>query len=167
MSILREADVDYKKLEGSDAEACLQDYLNLLHDKRYLDFTAIMSEAVLGLEDPGSELRNRITGRVRFLTVDEYQDVNPLQERLIKALADMGAAVTVVGDDDQLLYSWRGSRVDNILGFAKRYPKVRQIRLERNFRSSPGVVDLARSVIEHNDPDRLDKTMVSAGSTDL
>ena len=52
-----------------------------------------------------------MSARVRFLTVDEYQDVNPIQERLIRALADLGATLTVVGDDDQLLYAWRGSSV--------------------------------------------------------
>src|SRR5262249_54748984 len=150
-------------LEGELVEACLDKYLSVLADQRYLDFSAIVSDTVMMLEDE-PDFRRRVGERVRFLTVDEYQDVNPVQERLIRALADLGATLTVVGDDDHLLYGWRGSSVGNILGFAGRYDDVHSARLERNFRSSRGVVDLAREVIEHNNPDRLDKAMVSAGN---
>lgn len=163
MAILREADVDEAALEGTLVDQCLQKYLDVLADKRYLDFSAIVAETVQMLEDE-PEFRSRVGSRVRFLTVDEYQDVNPVQERLIRALAGLGATVTVVGDDDQLLYAWRGSSVRNILGFADRYESVESARLERNFRSSRGVVDLAREVIQHNNPERLDKAMTSAES---
>ncbi|MEJ7785891.1 MAG: ATP-dependent DNA helicase [Solirubrobacteraceae bacterium] len=163
MAILREADVDENALSGSVAEQCLEKYLTVLNEKRYLDYTAIIAETVLMLED-GQPFRERVAERIRFLTVDEYQDVNAVQERLIAALADLGSTLTVVGDDDQLLYAWRGSSVANILGFESRYEDVASVRLERNFRSSRGVVDLARSVVEHNNPERLDKAMVSAES---
>jgi DNA helicase-2/ATP-dependent DNA helicase PcrA len=82
--------------------------------------------------------------------VDEYQDVNPIQEELVTLLHELGAAVTVVGDDDQTVYQWRGSDVSNILTFPERYPRVRAVRLEDNFRSSKGIVDVARLVIEKN-----------------
>jgi DNA helicase II / ATP-dependent DNA helicase PcrA len=163
MAILREADIDEEALDGTEVDACLQKYLEVLADKRYLDFSAIVSDTVLMLEED-SDFRARVASRIRYLTVDEYQDVNPVQERLIRALTDLGATLTVVGDDDQLLYGWRGSSVGNILGFADRYDDVQSERLERNFRSSRGVVDLAREVIEHNNPDRLDKSMISADS---
>lgn len=163
MAILREGDVDLAALEGTDAAECLERYCQLLHEKKYLDFTSIMSEAVAALEED-EEFRDRVREKVRYLTVDEYQDINPLQERLIRQLVDLGADVTVVGDDDQLLYSWRGSAISNILQFDERYDDVAIERLERNFRSSRGIVDLARHVIEHNDPDRLEKGMVSAGN---
>src|SRR4051812_2921513 len=158
MAILREADIDDDALDGSVAEACLEKYLGVLADKRYMDFSAIVSDTVLMLDEEPA-FRDRVAARVRFLTVDEYQDVNPVQERLVERLHDLGATLTVVGDDDQLLYAWRGSSVSNILGFAGRYKDVVSDRLERNFRSSRGIVDLARTVVEHNDPDRLDKTM--------
>ncbi len=116
MAILREADVDEHTLSGSVAEQCLEKYLTVLNEKRYLDYTAIIAETVLLLEEE-QPFRERVAERVRFLTVDEYQDVNAVQERLIAALVDLGATLTVVGDDDQLLYAWRGSSVDNILGF--------------------------------------------------
>lgn len=163
MAILREADIDETVLAGSTAEACLDKYLGVLADKRYLDFSAIVAETV-GLLDEDSGFRDRVAERVLYLTVDEYQDVNPVQERLVSRLEGLGATLTVVGDDDQLLYAWRGSSVANILEFAGRYQNVTSDRLERNFRSSRGVVDLARGVVEHNNPDRLEKSMVSAGS---
>jgi DNA helicase-2/ATP-dependent DNA helicase PcrA len=163
MSILREADVDYDALSGTPAEACLEKYLALLAEKRYLDFSAIVAETVTMLEQDAA-FRARAADRVRYLTVDEYQDVNPIQERLIHAIAGFGAVLTVVGDDDQLLYGWRGSSVGNILHFAQRYPDVQTARLEQNFRSSRGIVDLARHVIEHNNPERLEKSMSSANS---
>lgn len=104
MAILREADVDEGALEGTDAESCLEKYLGVLADKRYLNFTAIVAEAVSMLEEE-PDFRARVASRVRYLTVDEYQDVNPVQERLIRALTELGATLTVVGDDDQLLYA--------------------------------------------------------------
>ncbi len=165
MAILREGDVDFAVLEGTPAETCLEKYCELLAEKRYLDYTALVSEVVALLEDEDDQtLRPRLAGRIRYLTVDEYQDVNPVQERLITAIARMGAHVTVVGDDDQLLYGWRGSSIGNILTFEDRYENVQLVRLESNFRSSRGVVDLARTVIEHNDPERLAKGMRSTGS---
>jgi DNA helicase-2/ATP-dependent DNA helicase PcrA len=134
MSILREADIDEAELDGTDVEACLHKYLEVLADKRCLDFSTIVVNTMMMLEDE-PDFRRRVGSRVRYLTVDEYQDVNPVQERLIRALADLGATLTVVGDDDQLLYAWRGSRVDNILEFPDCYDDVQSARLERNFRS--------------------------------
>jgi DNA helicase-2/ATP-dependent DNA helicase PcrA len=163
VSILREGDVDLDKLDGSDAAECLDRYCKLLAEKRYFDFTAIMSEAVALIEDD-HEFRGRLRGKVRFLTVDEYQDVNPLQERLVRALAQLGAKVTVVGDDDQLLYGWRGSSDAIIRTFEDRYDDVGVQRLEQNYRSSCGIVDLARHVIERNDPYRLAKGMIAHGN---
>ena len=165
MAILREAEIDEAALAGTTVDSCLEKYLGVLADKRYLDFSAIVADTVLMLEEE-PEFRARVASRVRYLTVDEYQDVNPVQERLIRALTGLGATLTVVGDDDQLLYAWRGSSVGNILGFAGRYSDVQSARLERNFRSSRGVVDRAREVIEHNNPGRLDKAMTAAGSQD-
>ena len=71
------------------------------------------------------ELLTHIRNDIRFLVVDEYQDVNPLQERLIEGLTRFGANLCVVGDDDQTIYQWRGSDVQNILTFEHRYAGVR------------------------------------------
>lgn len=112
------------------------------------------------------ELREKLYARVKYLIVDEYQDVNPLQECLIKQLHDLGAQLCVVGDDDQTIYQWNGSDIGNILSFTKRYPDVRQIPLAENFRSSKGVVETARNVVERN-ANRLAKAMVSREKQDF
>ena len=89
--------------------------------------------------------------------------MNPVQERLIKHLHDLGAGLCVVGDDDQTIYQWRGSAIDNILTFEDRYAGVKQIRLQENFRSSPGVIETASRFIEAVE-DRLPKSMSFGGS---
>jgi len=75
---------------------------------------------------------------IRYLIVDEYQDVDDLQEKLIASIASAGANICVVGDDDQTIYQFRGSNAENMTGFAQRYPDAVQIRLEDNFCCAPG-----------------------------
>lgn len=157
VSILREADLNDRKLKDCSVVQGLETYRQLLDDKSYLDYSSILEAAVDVLtNDKG--LRKRIAKRVRHVIVDEYQDVNPIQEAIVWLLHDLGATICVVGDDDQTIYQWRGSDVTNILEFAKRYPKVTQVRLEENFRSSEGVVETARAFIEQNH-ERLPKAM--------
>lgn len=96
-----------------------------------------MTEAVRCLESDMA-LREKISSRVRYLVVDEYQDVNPLQERLIRLLNELGAQVCVVGDDDQTIYQWNGSDIKNILEFKDRYLDVTLVKMGDNFRSSRG-----------------------------
>lgn len=161
LSTLREADIDEAKLRDHAGRRALEKYQNHLDEKRYLDYTEIMLRAVTALYQD-QDLRSRIADEVKYLIVDEYQDVNPLQEALVRTIHQLGANVCVVGDDDQTIYQWRGSNVDNILEFARRYPKVKKIPIEENYRSSQGVVEVARLVIERNNPDRLAKAMISA-----
>ena len=147
-SILREDVVtDASKLAGCSVAECLGLYENLLRDKSYLDYSGILKEAVVSLRN-NAGLRERLNTRIQHLIVDEYQDVNPVQEAVVATLHALGAKVCVVGDDDQTLYQWRGSNVDNILTFEVRYPGVTQIQLEHNFRSSEGVVAVARDFIK-------------------
>ena len=160
MAILREADVDRSLIAGSPIEAVLAKYEALLERHHYFDYTSILSRTVELLETD-SAFADRVGKRLRFVTVDEYQDVNPVQERLLAALAGRGVDICVVGDDDQLLYNWRGSRMANMIEFADRYPGVERLTLEENFRSSRGIVNLAAQVIKRN-PERLWKTMHSA-----
>jgi DNA helicase-2/ATP-dependent DNA helicase PcrA len=162
LSVLRENSVDSEKLATSTIAASLKDYEALLSEKRYLDYTAILERVARILETEPS-VRQRLSGRVRHVIVDEYQDVNPVQERIVRTLHELGARVTIVGDDDQTIYAWRGSDIDNILNFAQRYPQVRQVTLNENFRSSKGVVETARLVVEKNGG-RLPKKMIAAGA---
>jgi DNA helicase II / ATP-dependent DNA helicase PcrA len=148
LSILREDVVtDASKLAGCSVVDNLRLYENLLHEKGYLDYSEILKEAVAALEH-NSGLRERLKARIRHVIVDEYQDVNPVQEAVVATLHALGASVCVVGDDDQTLYQWRGSDVDNILSFEAHYPAVTRVQLEENFRSSEGVVAVASQFIK-------------------
>ena len=168
-SVLREGDVDWESVpEG--VQAAYLSYLQLLGEHAYLDYTQMILWVVELLEaddsdDPAAaQIDDHVRSTLRYLVVDEYQDVNPLQERLIRGLAKHGANVCVVGDDDQTIYQWRGSEVGNILTFAGRYPGVRQVTLAENFRSSTGIVDLGRSIAERLPAaSRLPKDMSAAG----
>lgn len=166
LGVLREDDVDTAHL-SSDVVEALATYRELLEHHRYLDYSEIILAAVEALEsqrDEDEPLRRHLQGSLKHVMVDEYQDVNPLQERLIRGLHQLGAAVSVVGDDDQTIYQWRGSDISNIFSFSQRYKDVEQITLSDNFRSSPGIVDIGTQIARRNDPDRLPKTMLASSS---
>ena len=162
LSVLREEDVDKQKLEGCSVFEGLKKYRARIKQDAYFDFSALLEAAVYKLERDDA-LRADVAKRVKYVVVDEYQDVNPIQERLVRLLHDMGAGLCVVGDDDQTIYQWRGSDVGNILSFNERYPDVEQIRLEENFRSSKGVIEAARAFVEQVEP-RLSKSMKFANA---
>jgi DNA helicase II / ATP-dependent DNA helicase PcrA len=161
LAICEESGVDTSLLPPQVA-AARQDYVNLLHAKRYLDYTMIISEALKEIRI-NKGLRTLLASKVKFLVVDEYQDVNPLQEQLVAELYSLGANLCVVGDDDQTIYQWRGSDVRNIIEFSKRYAPVKQLALNENFRSSKAIVSAARQVAERN-AERLNKKMESTAA---
>ena len=158
LSICAEGSVDLSKV-SENVRTAIEEYQTLMHSKRHLDYAMIISEAVNEIRK-NKELRKSLASRIKYLVVDEYQDVNPLQEDLIRELSKLGANLCVVGDDDQTIYQWRGSEVHNIIDFAKRYKSVKQIPLNDNFRSNRGVVAPARQLIELN-KERLSKRMES------
>ena len=167
LSILREDDVNEELLPDSLSDALIG-YRKLLRDKNYFDFTELLRLTVDLLDfdtddDMAGPLIRHVRDHVRYVVVDEYQDTNPIQEKLIERLCRFGANLCVVGDDDQTIYQWRGSAVSNILSFTDRQEDVRKVTLDDNFRSSPGIVALGREVAARNDPDRLAKNMVAAG----
>lgn len=104
----------------------------------------------------------------RYILVDEYQDTNIAQNELVMLLAGKRANITVVADDDQSVYKWRGAAVSNVLQFRKTYPLTRLIALTINYRSTQAILDASYQLIQHNNPDRLevrehiDKRLVSA-----
>jgi DNA helicase-2/ATP-dependent DNA helicase PcrA len=162
LSILREADVEAARLDGCTVVDGLARYRALLDARSYFDYSAILEAAVeIVTNDAG--VRKRLAERIKYVIVDEYQDVNPIQEAIVWSLHELGARICVVGDDDQTIYQWRGSDVKNILTFAKRYPDVEQIPIEENFRSSEGIVETARAFIERN-VTRLPKAMKPTGA---
>lgn len=114
----------------------------LLERDHFIDFTTMIRRVVDALERGDADVE-RALGELRHLLVDEYQDVNPLQERLIQLLHERGCTLFVVGDDDQAIYAWRGADVGNILSFGTRYPHAVQHTLPHNFRSTPEIVEVA------------------------
>ena len=157
LNVLREDDVDRQSLDSCSVADGLKKYRAQLEEDSYFDFSSMMEIAVRQLSN-NLELRERIAKRIKYVIVDEYQDFNPIQERLIRLLYELGASLCVVGDDDQTIYQWRGSAVENILKFEGRYPEVEQIRLQENFRSSEGIIETARGYIDKVTP-RLPKAM--------
>jgi superfamily I DNA/RNA helicase len=89
--------------------------------RSYLDYSSILDAAVDVLTND-NDLRKRLAQRVKYVIVDEYQDVNPIQEAIVRSLHEIGARICVVGDDHQTIYQWRGSDIENILTFENRYP---------------------------------------------
>lgn len=162
LGVMRETELDPAKVAGLPVETALDTYEALLEEHAYLDYDDILVRAVTEVT-ANDDLRRSLAVRVKYLIVDEYQDVNPIQEQLVRELSDLGANVCVVGDDDQNIYQWRGSDVSHILGFAKRYEGVVTVPLEENFRSSAAIIGAARRIVEVN-PYRLPKEM-KAGNT--
>jgi DNA helicase-2/ATP-dependent DNA helicase PcrA len=134
----------------------LQGYLESLDKYRLLTFGQQIVRSVSALDDP--TVAAEIHKSLKHLIVDEYQDVNPAQEALIRKLIAGGAHLTVVGDDDQAIYQWRGSTVRNIISFTERYEEVKTFVLDINRRSLPDIIGTAarfsRTIV-----DRLDKEM--------
>jgi ATP-dependent DNA helicase UvrD/PcrA len=107
LGIYGEGNVTLKKVPA-EVKSAVQQYYELLETKKYLDFTMIIAQAVAEIQNSDA-LREKVATQLKYLVVDEYQDVNPLQEMLIRQLHDLGANLCVVGDDDQTIYQWRGS----------------------------------------------------------
>ena len=136
----------------------LNKYIECLYNHNYIDFALMIFETLRQIES-NSEVKDYLS-QIKYLVVDEYQDINDLQEKLILRIAECGANICVVGDDDQTIYQFRGSNANNMISFSERYADVHQVRLEKNFRCAPGIVDIADCVIGHNDR-RSAKKMVS------
>ena len=134
----------------------LLNYLATLDRYHLLTYGQLIARAVAALE--GSTLRAEVHEELRYLIVDEYQDVNPAQERLIELLVGPDTELCVVGDDDQAIYQWRGSDVANIVDFADRYPGVATFSLTTNRRSRPTIIERA-DTFARTIPDRLPKSM--------
>ncbi|CAN2187287.1 DEXQc_UvrD domain containing protein [Candidatus Nanopelagicaceae bacterium] len=139
----------------------IERFNQFMDEYRLLTFGQQIARAVEVLQD--ADVHKRITSDIKHLIVDEYQDVNPAQEKLISLLAKpIGKAdLVVVGDDDQAIYQWRGSSVDNITTFAKRYKKVTKFELLANRRSRPPIVEIADKFAK-TIPGRLEKEMTAA-----
>lgn len=124
-------------------------YMEDLQQNNAMDFDDLLWN-VVKLFEASSEVLSYYQERFKYIMVDEYQDTNYLQYKLIHALAEKSHNLCVVGDDDQCIYQWRGADIRNILDFEKDFSETKVIKLEQNYRSDANILDLANSVIANN-----------------
>jgi len=135
----------------SDAEAArvYRDYSATLTAYQAVDFDDLIRLPATLLER-NDEVRARWQSRVHYLLVDEYQDTNVCQYRMVQALAGTRAMFTAVGDDDQAIYAWRGATVENLQRLTRDFPNIELIKLEQNYRSVQRILTAANKVISNN-----------------
>jgi len=134
-------------------------YQRYLKKNSVLDFDDLMLKTII-LFKKFPEVLAIYQNKFEYIHVDEYQDTNVIQYRLIKMLSEIHKNVCVVGDDDQSIYSWRGACSDNIINFEKDYKDVELIFLDQNYRSNSTILDAANAVIKNN-TDRKEKALWS------
>jgi DNA helicase-2/ATP-dependent DNA helicase PcrA len=154
---------DFRENIGNFFDQVVADVFELyerrLHASNAMDFDDLLVRSVELLES-FDDVRERWQGAFNHLLVDEYQDTNHAQYRIVRLLSDAHRNVFVVGDADQAIYTWRGADIRNILDFGRDFPDARVVRLEQNYRSSQRILDAANAVIEHN-AGRMEKRLWS------
>ena len=135
------------------------EYLKHLRSYNALDFDDLILMPTLLLKYK-EDIRRKWQARIQYVLVDEYQDTNTSQYELIRLLVGERERFTVVGDDDQSIYSWRGAKPQNLLLIQKHFPNLRLIKLEQNYRSSGRILHTANILIENN-PHVFDKKLFS------
>jgi len=132
------------RAEAPEFAEALDRYEWLLDEMRLIPFRLMISRAVDELADGG-----RLAGQINVahVLVDEFQDLNPAQDELVRRLAGLGAAVSVVGDDDQAIYQWRGGDVSLLVDFERHYPGTAETALATNQRCRPDIVELGRRLV--------------------
>lgn len=139
--------------------ACYDDYQTQMRAYNALDFDDLILLPVLLLRDQ-QQIRERWQHRIRYLLVDEYQDTNSSQYELVKLLVGERGRLTVVGDDDQSIYSWRGARPQNLVQLGQDFSQLKLIKLEQNYRSTSRILRAANILIANN-PHVYEKALFS------
>ena len=152
----REESINDNQVASDKFKEALDIYLDKLNERKFLDFSGILRLAVDHMIKD-KYIIQQIQKQYKFFTIDEYQDVNPIQEQLIRLVSGQ-KNVCVVGDDDQSIYQWRGADVDNIISFPKNYKNVTTYKLETNRRSHNNIINCAADFISIN-PKRLSKAI--------
>jgi len=153
--VMQNAEIsDYKK-----AAKVYEKYQQKLLENNLVDFDDLLVLTYKILEQD-ENLRKEISNKYQYIMVDEYQDTNELQFRLLELLASEHNNLCVVGDDDQSIYGWRGANIKNILDFSNRFGDAKVVKLEINYRSTKQILDAANNLIEHN-RNRLGKKLIS------
>ncbi len=145
---------DYKKVAQ-----IYERYQSEIVENNLVDFDDLLMLTYQILEQDDA-LRKATSQRYQYIMVDEYQDTNELQFRLLELLASEHGNLCVVGDDDQSIYGWRGANIRNILEFSEHFDNCKTVKLEINYRSTEPILKAANTLIEHNSK-RLGKKLVS------
>jgi DNA helicase-2/ATP-dependent DNA helicase PcrA len=170
--------IDRAKNQGTSAEAFpSNDYFDDVVAKAYrlyeerlaaanaTDFGGLLLKA-LNLAASGTPAAEEIANRFDHVLVDEFQDTNNVQYRLVRLLSRQTGSITVVGDEDQSIYRWRGADIRNILDFERDHPGARAVKLERNYRSTGNILRAANAIIEKNSERRPKRLYTEAGDGD-
>ena len=134
------------KSNFEDISKVYQAYETLKQQERAIDFEDVLLLTV-GMLEEDRDVRERVRDQYRYFTVDEYQDVSPLQQRLLNLWLGDREEICVVGDAAQTIYSFAGASSAFLLGFTKRYPKAQVIRLSRGYRSTPEIISAANAIL--------------------
>lgn len=172
LSLDADKNLDDEKTKALEIANAYHTYQKLLADEGVMDFGDLLFYAVKLLKERKG-VREKIQARYKYMLVDEFQDVNHAQYELVKLLVGPETQLTVVGDDDQSIYAFRGASVSNILRFKDDYPSAKEVVLTENYRSGQAILDTAYKVIQHNNPDRLEvklnlnKKLVAKGKVEV
>ena len=136
------------------------DYEKSISERKKIDFEdmLVMTYELLSQRE---DIRRACENRYQYILVDEFQDINRMQYEIIQLIAGESANLTIVGDDDQSIYRFRGAKPEIMLGFAKDYPKVKKVLLDINFRSTTQIIEAAGKLIAHN-KERFEKQITAA-----
>lgn len=130
-----------------------------------LDFDDLIN-FTLYIYENHEDIRSKWQKRLQYIMVDEFQDVNVRQYRLAQILCEYHHNLFIVGDPDQTIYTWRGARVEYILNFDKEYPSARTIIMDKNYRSTPNIINASNSLIKKNKK-RIEKTLIPMKQQDI
>ncbi len=167
------------KNEGMELDECLEEvfyaefireiyklavnkYESLKEERSLFDFGDLLLNLLRGL-NKNNDFLEKCRRRYKFLLVDEYQDTNAIQYKILKKLSLPRKNIVVVGDDDQSIYSFRGAEINNILDFKKDFPEAKIVKLVKNYRSTRIIIDVANKVIARN-RNRMEKELQSTKS---
>lgn len=146
---IREEQIDISNLDNPLVNF-YKKYIELLEENNFFDYAQVQHR-FLELLDESTKLQEYIKS-IKYITIDEYQDTNNIQESILSKIFELNPAINicVVGDDDQTIYAWRGSDINNFIEFENRYPNVVKKNLSVNYRSSDGIVKLGEHIANKN-----------------
>jgi DNA helicase II / ATP-dependent DNA helicase PcrA len=141
----------------SNIAAIYAEYQSILKNQNMMDFDDLLFFTTKLLNE-NPQVLEQYQQKFKYILIDEYQDINALQFKWFKLLADGNSNICAVGDDDQSIYGWRGADVSIILSFAQEFKNAQIIKLEQNYRSTKNIISVAESIISNNQ-NRLGKTL--------